>query len=1240
LRLDGNNQNLVDGWDHVIAPAEANFTDDVIVEWDAMVTEAEGKQIYLLFDFQDINNYSYIRFRHNKSKWVIGKVVSGLDTELAGDIFNLVRNFWLHYKVEFLNGEITVWVDNVVMVDAYNYGTISNGSNGLAILETRALFDNYKVTFSNFGTGNQAPTLSIAASVTSGPAPLEVTFTTTADDPDGNNAFLTYNWDFGDSTGTSTAQNPIYAYTAAGTFTATCVVTDSGAPAMTAQDTIEIVVTTGNSAPELTVGANPTAGNSPLDVTFTAVGNDPDFDTVTYEWDFGDGSSTTSVQNPTHQYTADGNYTATCTATDDGSPSLSTSETISILAGNIFIDDFEDGDVSNWSFRNAQYWNTIDMGGSIRLQGTQESSVDGWEHAIAPPSAEFMDTGIIEVEALVVEGEGTQFYFVFDFVDENNFGCVRFRMNKSIWILYKVVSGVWNEVDTGTGALVRDIWVPYKIEFTNGSFDLTVNSIPVASGITYGAFTSAKNGVGTLETKATFDNYKVTFTGGGSPNQTPTLTIGATPTTGSSPLEVTFSSTADDPDGDNLSIVYAWNFGDGSGTSTAANPMYSYTSDGTFTATCTITDSGAPALTAQDTQEIIVTAGNTAPTLTINASPTTGSSPLAVSFTATGNDPNGDNITYLWDFGDSSGTTPTQNPSHTYTTAGTYTPRSTVTDDGSPSLSTTETLQINVGGTPFFIDDFEDADASDWTFKNAQYWQTLDMDSSIRLQGTQVSAIDGWEYAIAPASADYQDTGIMEFDAHVLDGDGTSFYFLFDYVDPNNYGAIRIRFNKDRWELIKVVNNVSTVVTQGDVTLSRNVWEHYKVEFTNGSFSLTVGATQVATGITYGAFTSGANGVGTLETKATFDNYKVTFTGNVTPNQPPTVSVIADPTTGILPLTVTFTATGNDPEGTAMTYSWNFGDGAGTSSLQNPVYDYTTEGTFTATCTVTDSGSPQATGTDTVVITPVASNHAPTLTIDASPTSGKPSLTVDFTAVGNDPDSDNMTYSWEFGDGSPDHTSILQNPQHTFIVTGTFDVTCTVTDDGSPVMTTTENLTIKVSDSVFDDDFNDNDISDWNILEAGWSLYSAGGGEYYLSGNAGGATILAPVAAEYSSGRKLEFDVMFRSGQAYAGLKLRTIFDYTDSDNFGMVYLNGSGSYIELRKTVASTGTALYTTTYNFAFDTWYHVEITYSSSDVSMSIDSTPVFSNITYGPFLIEQIGFKVEKSALFIDNVLITE
>ncbi|MGI9601863.1 MAG: PQQ-dependent sugar dehydrogenase [Acidimicrobiales bacterium] len=73
-----------------------------------------------------------------------------------------------------------------------------------------------------------------------------------------------------------------------------------------------------NQPPEInSEAATPTFGAAPLDVQFSAQASDPDNDPVTYEWDFGDGT-TSSQSDPNHTYTAVGTYTAQLRVTAGG----------------------------------------------------------------------------------------------------------------------------------------------------------------------------------------------------------------------------------------------------------------------------------------------------------------------------------------------------------------------------------------------------------------------------------------------------------------------------------------------------------------------------------------------------------------------------------------------------------------------------------------------------------------------------------------------------------------------------------------------------------------------------------------------------------------------------------------------------------------------------------------------------------------------------------------------------------
>jgi glucose/arabinose dehydrogenase/PKD repeat protein len=89
---------------------------------------------------------------------------------------------------------------------------------------------------------------------------------------------------------------------------------------------------------------------------------------------------------------------------------------------------------------------------------------------------------------------------------------------------------------------------------------------------------------------------------------------------------------------------------------------------------------------------------NQAPVASAAANPTAGPAPLAVDFSSAGSaDPEGQPLTYSWTFGDG-GTSTAANPTHTYTQAGQYTARLSVSDGVNTTLSLP--LAISVGNRP------------------------------------------------------------------------------------------------------------------------------------------------------------------------------------------------------------------------------------------------------------------------------------------------------------------------------------------------------------------------------------------------------------------------------------------------------------------------------------------------------------------------------------------------------------
>lgn len=129
---------------------------------------------------------------------------------------------------------------------------------------------------------------------------------------------------------------------------------------------------------------------------------------------------------------------------------------------------------------------------------------------------------------------------------------------------------------------------------------------------------------------------------------------------------------------------------------------------------------------------------------------------------------------------------------------------------------------------------------------------------------------------------------------------------------------------------------------------------------TNGDAATGLGATVTAT-LGNGTYTILVDGVAygdPLNTGysdyASVGNYRLTATYVGPDGQTPTAVISAAPTSGEIPLPVSFNGgNSSDPEGATLTYAWNFGDGT-TSTEVAPSHTYTTAGAYTATLTVTD----------------------------------------------------------------------------------------------------------------------------------------------------------------------------------------------------------------------------------------------------------------------------------------------
>ena len=490
----------------------------------------------------------------------------------------------------------------------------------------------------------------------------------------------------------------------------------------------------------------------------------------------------------------------------------------------------------------------------------------------------------------------------------------------------------------------------------------------------------------------------------------PSATATADPMTGPAPLDVTFTGSGSDPDG--TIALYEWDF-DGDGiydwsSTTTGDVIHTYNSAGIFNATFRVTDNDG----LIDTDSVLISVSGP-PISKPGAFPTSGEAPLTVTFFSNGEDIDGSPEYYDWDFnGDGYNDRrliASMNTTYTYTQAGTYNATLMVTDN--EGLTGTASVPITVTGTT-----------------SAGYPTAIAMANPSNGGAPLQVALTGKgadeDGTITKLEWDFDGDGVFDFEDTVILGStlgdilDAGSYSSPELVDIDNDGDLdlfigesggRIYFYRnDGDSSAPVWNSVGYVTDSASSTI--DVGSYSTPDFVDidgdGDFDLIAGN---SSGYIYLYPTAGFvkhnyTIPGTYEaTLRATDNSGQTATDSVTirvlETGTPTATADANPTSGDIPLDVSFNGTGSDADGAIVLYEWDFnGDGTydwSSNSSGSTSYTYNHVGSYVATLRVTDNEG--KTSTDSVNISASLGISASRTTIFDPVSGGTGSITSTIT---------------------------------------------------------------------------------------------------------------------------------------------------------------------------------------------------------------------------------------------------
>jgi len=885
---------------------------------------------------------------------------------------------------------------------------------------------------------------------------------------------IRWSWEFTEpSTGvslSSSEQNPVMIFNQPGSYTVKLTVWNIG---RSNSEERAGYITIGNERGDVSFTANPMSGLEPLIVKFT------DTSTIklrTLEWDFGDGTTlewecltevcpidpNNDKRNPWHTYQNPGVYNVILTA--DG---IYKSEPVTITVGDAPAADFRmnlpDGTPVNDGDRVGPadvtiHFTDLSTSSTGRITSWEWSFGDGGISSLQNPMFTYQNPGQKTISLSV----------------SNEYGASQ-TVTKTIWVVHD--GPVADFVAIPPSSTKTPVLVSFNPDASTGmidTYDWTFELEGQLIGTSVERYPAVVFDNPFVDRIATYDiTLVVSNDGGSSAPVTKPVTVGteragvsftADPMRGLAPQEVQFTDTSD-PEFKKLT----WDFGDGSApvewecttevcpidpNNDKRNPKHTYQNAGTFTVTLT----GYNGLIT-DSYSLVITIG-AAPDVTFRMTRLDGS-PVrpdvdkvlireTIRFIIDEKDTAwGPSTSWSWNFGDG-GTSALQSPEYSYKEAGLWPVSLTVSNAYGQSLvippqnvwvvhdlpvasffATPSSSPKNPVRVSFTDTSTGDIETWNWTFElegqlignSAEQNPVMIFDKPGVYTITLVVSNDGGSSAPATGTVTVgNERARVFFDADPLWGLAPLTVQFTDRSDPDlkpktltwNFGDGETLV----WECMEgcaldpsdpVRNPKHIYQNAGNYIVTLTADDGLAI-YVSDPVTITVGGAPVA------AFRMDKTVVQTGE--------EVLFTDLST----------GDPTS----------------------WSWNFGDGRGTSALQSPMYSYSTPGEYTISLSVSNIyGESKVPATATILVT----DDAPVASFYATPSdSPKNPVRVFFTdtSVGHI-----ETWNWTFElGGQVIGNSAQQNPVMIFDKPGVYTIRLVVSNNGGSSAPATGTVTV------------------------------------------------------------------------------------------------------------------------------------------------------------------------------------